>query len=127
MVKWLEPAQERLPKPSVLVPIPLHRSRERSRGYNQSRVLAKLLAQRTGHRVVDGLVRTKATVTQTGLDRSARRKNVRDAFKWSAGPVPPSVILVDDVYTTGATMDAAAQACRTAGIRRVHGLVVAKR
>ncbi|MEX1113066.1 MAG: ComF family protein, partial [Patescibacteria group bacterium] len=112
----------------VLVPVPLHPRRLRSRGHNQSALLAGALAAATGLPVSSGLIRCHRTRTQTGLGRAERRRNVAGAFAWT-GPLPANrtVVLVDDVYTTGATLAACAEACREAGAAQVYGLVVGKR
>ena len=93
----------------VLVPIPLSAARERARGYNQAAVLAQALARRTGLSVFPVLRRQRDTGTQTALTPEERRANLAGAFI-PAGRPPPHVLLVDDVFTTGATLAEAAQA-----------------
>ncbi len=110
-----------------LVPIPLHPARLRRRGHNQAALLAAALSNATGLSLGSGLRRIQNTPSQTGLDRSQRQQNVDGSFRWSGPPPPQLVILVDDVVTTGATLNAAATACREAGARIIWGLVVAKR
>lgn len=105
----------------VVVPVPLHASRLARRGFNQAAVLARALA-RSGERVaVDLLHRDAPTATQTALGRGARDHNVRDAF--SIHPrttlTDRSVLLVDDVVTTGATVRACSAVLRDAGARHV--------
>jgi ComF family protein len=113
-----------------VVPVPLHPWRRLRRGFNQSADLAACL----GLPVVHALWRTRATATQTGLTAAARRRNVRDAFSISPlltrgarrrmleGRV---VVLVDDVRTTGETLDACAQTLARAGVREVRAITVA--
>lgn len=112
--------------PSVLVPIPLGRKRLRTRGYNQAERLAAALARQDGHVVrTDLLVRRRDTATQTRLAPEARRANIGGAFAVRAS-VPPRVVLVDDVLTTGATLLEAAAALRAAGAVRVDAVTFAR-
>ncbi|MSU76146.1 ComF family protein [Patescibacteria group bacterium] len=130
LVPYLERPLNTLPhiENAVLVPIPLHASRERQRGHNQSRILAGLLSKQTKIPLADGLERIKPTISQTGLNRSARQKNVEGVFRWRKRVKPrATAILVDDVFTTGATLESAARTCRAAGVQTVWGLAVAKR
>jgi ComF family protein len=105
----------------VIVPVPLHASRLARRGFNQAAVLARALA-RTGERVaVDLLHRDAATATQTALGRGARDDNVRDVFsiRRRTTLTDRSVLLVDDVVTTGATVRACSAVLRDTGARHV--------
>lgn len=111
-----------------LVPIPLHRRRLRQRGYDQALELARPLAKRLAMPLrADVLIRPKTTNAQSRLDKSARRGNLSGAFKVHPRcSVPPHVILIDDVMTTGATLEAAAVALRRAGVARVDAWVCAR-
>ncbi len=116
---------------AVLVPVPLHRFRLWSRRYNQAALLATSLASITGHAVcVDALIRTRSTESQGHKRRVERRKNVAGAFavhpKRQAAIAGRSVILVDDVMTTGSTFEACAKALRAAGAIHVACLSVAR-
>jgi len=122
---------------ALLVPVPLARARVRERGYNQSERLARALGRRWRRPVVDLLVRTRDTVPQTALTPEARLANVAGAFETrnaevgtrnsSAFRVPSSaferpLVLVDDVFTTGATLAEAARALDRAGARTVSAV-----
>jgi ComF family protein len=117
-----------LPRPDALVPVPLHRSRLRRRGYDQALELARPLA-RALHIPFrpDALERVRPTAPQSERDAAARRRNVRKAFAVRAGArLPAHVVLVDDVMTTGATLHEAAHALRRAGVERVDAWVCAR-
>lgn len=107
---------------AVLCPIPLHPLRERERGYNQSLLIAQELAQASGCAVQSLLQRVKFTETQTRLDRAQRQANMRAAFaiapKETVDPTQ-RYILVDDVFTTGSTLNSAAKELRQAGAENV--------
>ena len=112
----------------VLVPVPLHPKRLRERGYNQSRLLAQELGRISGRELVDDcLVRRHYTLSQArsaGVDE--RKHNVADAFTCRNGKLSgKSVLLIDDVMTSGATLDACARALKTAGVSSVRGIVLA--
>ncbi len=112
---------------SALVPIPLAPKRLRERGYNQSEVLAVALARHWRLPVVrDLLTRVRETATQTALTPETRLANVAGAFSPGHGPGVgrpwPSLVLVDDVFTTGATLAEAARALEQAGARTILGV-----
>jgi competence protein ComFC len=113
----------------VVVPVPLHRQRERERGYNQAALLSKPLAKRLDlpHKAVL-LMRTKARPDKRILTLEERWESVRGAFATRPGSQVDNlrVLLVDDVLTTGATLDACARALRAAGAKLVIGLTVAR-
>lgn len=112
----------------VIVPVPLHPARERARGYNQSALLARGLAEVTELPVRnDLLARIRATAPQVELGAEARRENVRGAFCCEGGSATGlHVLLIDDVCTTGATLEACSQALHTGGASSVWALTLAR-
>ena len=109
----------------VVVPVPLHRRREYQRGFNQADDLARHL----GRPVVRLLSRTKYTRSQIELPADKRHENVKHAFALVPGssfPVPGIVVLVDDVSTTGSTLDACARALKAGGVKEVRALTAAR-
>jgi ComF family protein len=111
----------------LLVPVPLHPARQRERGFNQSALIAAGLGEELARPVAgDLVVRRVQTRQQALLDAAARRENLREAFT-CPGPVPGDrcLCLVDDVLTTGATLDACARALRQAGARTVWAATLA--
>ncbi len=121
---------------ALIVPVPLHPSRRRERGFNQSELLAAGLVRALGRQSGGAapqiakacLRRKRATPPQTGLSVAARRENLRGAFE----VVKPdevrgrAIVLVDDVMTTGATLSACARALKRAGAAQVMGLTLAR-
>jgi predicted amidophosphoribosyltransferase len=116
------------PAGAILAPVPLHPSRARSRGYNQSEVLANQIALAHGHRADAALLRTIATRPQVGLPAEERAANVRGAFSAKPGTIPigSAYVLVDDVLTTGATLGECAKSLLAAGAMWVGALTVAR-
>ena len=121
----------------MLVPVPLHRYRQRERGYNQAELLARGLAKGLARRNEGArtlrvetrcLRRLRSTLPQTGLDPRARLDNVRGVFEvmFPERIRDKTVLLVDDVMTTGATVSACAEALKGAGARRVVVLTLAR-
>lgn len=116
------------PAPEALVPIPLHPARLRTRGFNPAAELAAPLARALGIPHARRLLeRVRDTPSQTGLSRRQRRRNVAGAFRVCPGArVPARLWLVDDVTTTGSTLEEAARTLRQAGARHIVGLCVAR-
>ena len=110
-----------------IVPIPLHPSRLTHRGFNQSLELARPVAQRLGL-PLDGasLIRVRATDPQRGLSREDRRPNIKNAFAAGTGVRGKDVLIIDDIMTTGATMEEASHALLRAGAASVHVAVVSR-
>lgn len=111
-----------------IVPVPLHRARQRQRGYNQSLLLARELAVRIGLPLREGMLwRVRNTRSQTTLTRPERQVNVRGAFHCPDTTLAGAhILLVDDVYTTGATLEACATALLEAGVGRVYALTLTR-
>ncbi len=113
----------------VVIPVPLHRSRLRWRGFNQAALLGAALARRLNCSLdVASLARVRSTPPQTARDRAQRTRNVRDAFavRRPSRVAGRRVLLVDDVMTTGATADECARVLRAAGARRIDVLTLAR-
>jgi ComF family protein len=108
----------------AIVPVPLHRTRKRSRGFNQSKDLAKAL--KLDAPVLRTLRRVRATRPQTDLPAAQRHRNVRGAFAVAGKLEADCVLLVDDVCTTGATLEACARVLKEAGVREVRAITVAR-
>jgi ComF family protein len=109
----------------AVVPVPLHPRRERARGFNQ----AEDLASHLGPPVAKLLARVRFTASQIELPADARQENVRDAFALipvPRAPIPGVVVLVDDVATTGATIEACAKVLKRGGVREVRALTAAR-
>ncbi len=119
---------EPAPSPDLLVPVPLHPSRLRERGYNQAALLARGLARRWAVPLdLDALVRTRATRAQQELGAGERHANVRGAFRALPAAVRGRrILLVDDVFTTGSTAAACSEALLAAGAARVSVWALAR-
>ncbi|WP_282267896.1 ComF family protein [Stenotrophomonas sp. PS02298] len=112
-------------RPQAIVPVPLHLSRLRQRGYDQTWELAKPLARALQLPLCRGLHRRRSTQPQSELDAVERKRNLRGAFI-AVGQLPAHVVLLDDVMTTGATLHAAALTLHRAGVQRVDAWVCAR-
>ncbi len=130
--RWLSSCgQGILEKADVIVPVPLHQRRLLSRRYNQSALLAHRLA-RLHHKeyIPSLLLRTKNTFSQGQFSMTGRWRNVRNAFvsnnKYKTAVEGKHVVLIDDVYTTGATLDACARTLKKSGAASVSGVVLAR-
>ena len=117
-------------RPDVLIPVPVHPSRRRKRGFNQAEELAVRLSHRWNIPVDPKLlIRKKKTAPQRELNPAERLKNLRDAFAVNeeygkTAGIPETVLLVDDIYTTGSTAESCARALREAGVERVFVMVI---
>ncbi len=122
-----------LKKPSVFVPIPLHNSKERQRGYNHAEILANELAKKLGIEVCNLLERTRNTKSQFGLSKEERRENIKDAFEINSKLIThnlelkdTNIFLVDDILTTGSTLVEAGEILKKTGAKAVFGLTFAR-
>ena len=132
VARWLHAAldDERLcgRRFDVIVPVPLHPARQRERGFNQASVLAELLSAQTSIPAKPVLERIRYTTTQTALDRSERMENLHNAFRLRKNGDVRSlrVLLVDDVLTTGFTLNECARVLKRAGAFSVHAATAAR-
>lgn len=112
----------------IIVPVPLHPQRRGKRGFNQAALLAKELSERVDLATdATTLVRHRATASQVGLDVEQRKHNVQDAFRCATDRLANKrVLLIDDVCTTGSTLEACALALREGGVHSVEALTLAR-
>ncbi len=110
----------------ALIPVPLSKQRLYARGYNQAELLAKEISERTGVPVYsDFVVRIKDTVPQKELNPAERQNNLKKAFKIAQNDVKLStIIVIDDIYTTGSTADAIAKLLRKVGVQKIYVLAL---
>lgn len=124
--RYLQQRQEQLPQ--LIIPVPLHPSRLRERGFNQALELAQPIGRLLNIPVASTLcIRNRATAPQLGLDRKARRRNVRGAFELRGELTAEHVVLVDDVVTTGNTVNELAIQLRRHGAKQIEVWAVARR
>jgi len=113
----------------IIIPVPIHRRRLRERGYNQTALLARRLSRMARIPVMEGaLIRTRHTPSQAKSDSvEQRRENIRDAFSCVSWNVSDKhILLIDDVCTSGATLNSCAASLKSAGAASVWGLTLAK-
>lgn len=112
---------------AALLPVPLHWWRRWRRGFDQAELIGRHLAREARRPLLHGAaIRRRATAAQSGLGLRARRRNLASAFRMADRVMPPHLILIDDVATSGATLDALTAACRRAGAERVDAWVFAR-
>ena len=108
----------------AIIPVPMYKKKQRKRGYNQAALIAEALAKEIGVVCYSKIVsRNRDTTPMKGLSDTQRQKNLKNAFNFSQkGLQLERVLLIDDIYTTGATMDSVAKVLRDAGVKEVYGL-----
>lgn len=113
-------------KPDVIIPVPMYKKKQRQRGYNQAETLAKEIGKKLSLPVdAKYLKRVRPTIPQKELGKKEREINLKNAFKTSENAVKlEKVLLIDDIYTTGVTMDEAAKALLRSGVKEVRFLVL---
>src|SRR3989344_555457 len=116
-----------IPDNLILIPVPLHLRRKNWRGFNQAELLGKILSDRFGLKFFTALIRISAGRTQVGLDKKDRKANVKDAFslREEAAVKGQNILLVDDVYTSGATMAECAKVLKKAQAKTVWAMTIA--
>ena len=125
---WQQAKLPTIPPKLIVMPIPLHPEKMASRGFNQAELIGRSFCQTTGHKLDLSLQRTRSTVAQFGLSKLARQDNVAGAFvidPKSKIPSGATVLLIDDIYTTGATVRSAADVLRSNQINVCGVAVVA--
>ena len=124
----LEDNRIRAQRPDALVPVPLFRARQRDREFNQAAELARLIGRGSGIPVCNALLRIRNTTTQVGFDRKKRMENLRNAFamRHSMDVRGRHLILIDDVLTTGSTLDECASVLVKAGAASIRAITVAR-
>ena len=128
-IKSLSPLPLSLEQSDFIVPVPLHINRLRKRGFNQAALLAGYFFPEEKHKIKNTiLLRTKDTIPQTGLDGSCRRKNMKEAFvvKNREKIEGKNILLIDDVFTTGTTVDECARVLKSNGAQQVEVLTLAR-
>ncbi|MCK5021037.1 MAG: ComF family protein, partial [Candidatus Peribacteraceae bacterium] len=119
-------ADFKFPEESILCPVPLHWSRKYWRGFNQAEVLAEKISSEINLPVINLLKRIRPTGFQSHRNREERLLALNGAFKYILENHPPAnIILIDDLATTGATLDECAKVLKKVGARRVEGWVIA--
>jgi ComF family protein len=127
-VPWIMRAgQEMMELAEAIIPVPLHSKRLRERRFNQSALLAQELAKRTKKLYLpDTLLRIRSTQPQKGLSAKDRRENVRGAFAMTRPLMEKNILLIDDVFTSGATLNECAKVLKAAGAEKVGVLTIAR-
>lgn len=120
--------RENIPKDILLIPVPLYKSRQSERGFNQSELLVKYISKKTNIPYKNELIRRRHTVSQVSLSGAERRENLEGAFTWmnEKSIKGKNILLVDDVTTTYSTLNECAKELKSAGAKKIYGLVVVR-
>lgn len=124
--KALKKVELNLPSDICITYIPMFREKERHRGFNQAELIAKKISEITGKKVVKLLDKVRDDKPQIGLNLKERIENVKDSFSPSGSFCPQSVLLVDDFYASGATMNECQRILRENGVKNIWGFALAK-
>lgn len=126
ILKHLQIINCKIDKNFILIPVPLFNKTKRSRGFNQSEEIAKIISETTGMNLLDCITKIKNTKTQTETKRKERVNNVKNSFRVIENLRGKNIILIDDVYVTGSTMEECAKELKKAGANIVWGVTVAR-
>ena len=124
---WAELVCDDVPAEALLVPLPMYPKKRRERGFDQAEIMAQSIADATGKAVSNILERVKDTPPQSGLHPKLRVDNVKNAFRVKPGHdiTGKSVILIDDIYTTGASLSECARVLKSHGVAEVCAMTLA--
>lgn len=115
-----------LPKDSVFTFVPLYKTKKWSRGFNQTELIAKELSKRHNLKVEDILKRKRNTKTQVGMSREERIENLKDVFEVKTNSLSEKIVIIDDVMTSGTTLEECAKVLKAGGVNEVYGFVLAR-
>jgi len=124
---WAKIIAAQIPSDAVLVPLPMHPKKRRERGFDQAEIFATAIAEATGAKMLKALERIQDTPPQSGLHPQQRVENVRGAFRITPGMdiAGQDVILIDDIYTTGASLNECARVLKSGGAAEVYAMTLA--
>ncbi|MDP3093691.1 MAG: ComF family protein [bacterium] len=125
--KAFETREPYVPEDTIITFVPLFKKKERRRGFNQAELIAKKIGEITRKKILPLLEKIKDTPSQTKLDKTKRLVNVKDSFRRKElSSFSDNVLLVDDIWTSGATMKECAKVLRKSGVKRVFGFTLAR-
>lgn len=116
-----------LPEDTSITYVPMYKKKEKQRGFNQAELIAKRMGKKTDRPVVKLLEKTKDNRSQVGLNSQERIENVKDVFKYFENGSRTNVLLVDDVYTTGATMKECIKVLKKGGVKNIWGFTLSRK